>query len=279
MKNFLSIDFESWAYPNLPEFVNLQSLERKKIDNGFVKESAEKILTLLAKYKTKLTFFCLGELFEWYPEVITLIEKEGHEIAYHSHRHDVLYSKQVLLKTLDNSKEFISRFRPKGFRAPEILMKREYLKTLADNGFIYDSSVYGSFGNRKQTEGIKEFPISTYSLTGQVKKLEFPRTVSFPMLFSDPPIGSGFMIAALGNSIGKFFRRLNRKGQPVVAFMHNWQIVKPKNARFPSRSYIATHPLYLPYLRDCYKIFEYLLENFEFARMDSLLGGSKHEEA
>src|SRR3990167_10445551 len=89
--NYLSVDLESWASPNLPEFVRLTSSEKKKIDNGHIKQSAIKILNILKKHKTKLTFFIVGQLYEWYPEVVEAIAKDGHEIAYHTHAHDVLY--------------------------------------------------------------------------------------------------------------------------------------------------------------------------------------------
>lgn len=272
MKNYLSLDFESWVYPtNFGKFKDLTSLQRKSLDADYVKFSAEKILKLLSKHKTKITFFILGELYEWYPEVIDWIAKEGHEIAYHTHRHDILYDKEILKQTLKNSKSFLQKYKPKGFRAPGVLMKREYLKLIKEKGFLYDSSVYSDFQNKKEVDGILEIPISTYPLLTNPTRLEFPKSLSFKILFSQPPIGAGFFIASLGEKIRWFFEDLNKKGKPIVAFMHNWQIVRPRGAIFPSRSYVLSHPTYLPYLRNCYNIFQYLLENFEFERMKNLL--------
>lgn len=271
MRNFLSVDFESWVYPDLPKFKKLNCWQRKKLDDGYVKEAAEKILKLLAKYKAKLTFFILGELYEWYPEVITWLAQEGHEVAYHSHRHDILYSQEDLLSTLGNSRAFLEKFRPKGFRAPEILIKKEYLKVLSDYGFVYDSSVYGPFNLKEKVGKIIEIPITTYSLFSGKPSLFFPRTFSPGMLLRELPVGSGFFLASLGRKIEWFIRLLNKKGLPFVGFLHNWQIIKPKNATFPSKNYLLTHPTYLPYTRDCYNVFEYLLTNFEFGKTEELL--------
>lgn len=271
MINYLSIDFESWAYPDLEGFKSLTSKERKSLDGEFVKYSAEKILKTLAKYKTKLTFFVLGELYEWYPEVIAWISQEGHEIAYHTYSHEILINSKVLISTLDKSAKFLERFKPKGFRAPEIFIKSEYLAVLKGYGFTYDSSIYGPFSFKKEITGVLEVPISTYPLFPKKPKFKMPKGFSLKDFFWEPPVGSGFLIATLGEKIGWFYKRLNKINQPVVAFMHNWQIIKPQKATFPDRAYLLTHPAYLPYTRDCYTLFEYLLANFELGRMDSLL--------
>ncbi|MBI5465428.1 polysaccharide deacetylase family protein [Candidatus Gottesmanbacteria bacterium] len=256
MKNFLSIDFESWAYPDLLEFRNLSSRERKKLDAGFVKESAEKILKILAKYDVKLTFFVLGQLYEWYPETIEKIAQAGHELGFHTYSHDILRSKDVLIKSLELSKKFLQKFHPKGFRAPNILMENEYFPILKKYGFEYDSSAYGLRSTKKVVDGILEIPVSVYG----------------PL-----PIGSGYFVGLLRERIGWFYQQLNKKNLPVVAFLHSWQIVKPQKTTFPSRAYLLTHPIYLPYQRDCLPIFEYLLANFEFGKMENLLKVGKND--
>ncbi len=249
MTNYLSIDFESWTYPELPSFKSLTSIERKKLDNGYVNESAEKILELLDKHKTKLTFFIIGQLYEWYPDTIEAIEKAGHEIAYHTHTHDLLHSKEILVDTLNRSQKFLKKFKPKGFRAPTILMNDEYLKTLKEYGFSYDSSVYGEY-EKYEKNGIIQIPVSKlYTI----------------------PFGSGFFTALLGKNIGKMYKKINNQRKPVVTFIHNWQIIKPKNATFPNTKYMITHPYYAPYSWEIYDTFEYLLENFRFAPMQNLI--------
>jgi len=177
MVNYLSIDFESWAYPNLPEFITLTSEKRKILDKGFVRESAEKILKILDKYKVKITFFILGELYEWYPDVFDAMAKEGHELAYHTHRHESLTGQKVLTDSLRGSNRFIEKFHPCGFRAPEIIMQKEYLEILKKHGFTYDSSIYGPYSFKRTYGQIQEVPVSTYPLIGKPQMM-FPRSLS-----------------------------------------------------------------------------------------------------
>lgn len=250
MKNYLTIDLESWAMPNIPEFIRLTSLQKKNIDAGNVRNSTLKILSLLKKYKTKLTFFIVGQIYEWYPEIIEKIANEGHEIAYHTHAHDALPDRDSLRKSLELSKNFIQKFRPIGFRAPRISVKQEYLKTLHDYGFKYDSSRYASYSEGKKIDKIIELPV----------------TVAYNL-----PIGSGYFIGLLGNKIEFIYKRINKKGDPVISFLHNWQILKPANPSFPTKKHLLTHPYYFPYLANCSSTFEFLLENFTFKPMKNLI--------
>lgn len=247
MINYLSCDFESWAYPNLPEFNKLTGEQRKKIDNGYVKRSAINVLKILAKYKTKITFFVLGQLYEWYPEVIEMIAADGHEIGFHTYSHDLLTSEEVLINSLERSKKFLDRFKPKGFRAPNIFFKKDYFQILEKYGFEYDSSTYGQL-NFSEEKGFKEIPVST---------------------FAKIPVGSGYFISLLGKNIAGIYNQINKRS-PVVAFIHNWQIIKPEKSTFPDWSYLLKHPYYLPYTLEIEDIFEYLLNKFSFAQMKHL---------
>lgn len=250
MINYLSLDFESWTFPNLTEFRKLNSNERKFLDNGYVRKSAEIILKILKKHDTKITFFVLGQLYEWYPETIEKIFQEGHEIAFHTYSHDILKTKETLIKSLEKSKRFLNKFKPIGFRAPNIMLSKECLLILKEYGFKYDSSTYGAGISNRNNHIPIEFPVSTY---GKV------------------PIGSGYFIAILGNKIEWFYRRINKENRPVIAFIHNWQVIKPKHATFPCLSYIIKHPYYLPYTFGVYSTLEFLLNNFSFAPMKNLL--------
>lgn len=260
VKNLLSIDFESWCY--LPEFILLSEDNRKKIDRGYVLDAQKLILNLLEKYDVKLTFFVLGELFEWYPEMIEEIEEAGHEIAYHSHRHEFLISNEILAKSFNESKKFIKKFKPKGFRAPNIFMKEEYLKILKQNGLKYDSSIY-SAKTFENINGITEIPVSTYSYFNE-SNIKFPTSLKFKDLLTSIPFGSGYFFGVFQSKISFFIDKFNKKNKPATLFVHNWQILKPQTVSFPNVKYLLTHPSYLPYTFNINKTFEHLLKNFEF---------------
>lgn len=251
MYNYLSIDLESWASPPIPEYVRLTSQEKKKLDNGHIKKSAIEILRILKKNNTKLTFFTVGQLYDWYPEVVEMIASQGHEIAYHTYSHDAALDEKSLIQGIIKSKKFIQRFKPIGFRAPRISLKNDnLLKILNKSGFKYDSSSYGPFKNKKQVHGIWELPVTS---------------------FAGIPIGSGYFIGMLNKKIEWLYNKINKNGSPVISFIHNWQVLKPIDPTFPDNKYLLTHPYYLPYLADCSLTFEYLTKKFRFKPMKNLL--------
>jgi hypothetical protein len=84
------------------------------------------------------------------------------------------------------------------------------------------------------------------------------------------PVGSGFFTASLGKQISMFYRLANQAGLPMVAFVHNWQVIKPQKATFPNLNYLLKRPHYLPYTWEIRKTFEYLLENFSFEPMKTI---------
>ncbi len=64
----MSVDVESWVHRqvfNIP-----LSEQTKELDSGHVLRSTRIILELFRKYNTKATFFVLGTVAEWYPELI-----------------------------------------------------------------------------------------------------------------------------------------------------------------------------------------------------------------
>ena len=261
LANLLTIILESWAYPDLAEFRKLDSVERKSIDNGYVLESGDKILAILRQYNVKTTFFIIGELYEWYPDLIYRIRDEGHEIAYHTHTHDRLTSKEVLLDSLQRSEGFLKTFEPKGFCAPCVVFQEGYFDILREYGFRYDCSTYGPCDSCSEYSGIRELPWTTLPLlkNGRPSGHKSPRGLTASVLAGEIPLGSGYFLAMIGKRATYFFGRINKQGNVVSAFLHNWQIVKPKKATFPTAGYLFRHPMYLPYCRDCSAIFEHLL--------------------
>lgn len=250
MINYLSIDLESWAYPNLPEYISLTSEKRKRLDNGHVRDSTKLILNLLTKHKKKITFFVVGQLYEWYPEVIEMIEKQGHEIAFHTYAHNLLHTDRILEDDMKKAAKFLRRFRPVGFRAPRVSAKKEYLKMLKKYHFQYDSSFYDSFDHMGKVHGITEIPVSRWG---------------------GMPIGSGYFLGLMGKRIGWFYKMLNSHGHPFVGIVHNWQILSPVQPMFPTRTYLLQNPHYFPYLRNTAKDFEYILKEFNIAPMKKLV--------
>ena len=80
--NILGIDFEDWYHPEL-----IQKHIEKKYYEPRIIQGINKILELLNRNDTKATFFVVGELLEYKPELLDLILDNGHEIGFHTMKH------------------------------------------------------------------------------------------------------------------------------------------------------------------------------------------------
>ena len=63
--NILGIDFEDWFHPELFQKHNTTNKNEPKVVEGI-----DKIIELLRKNETKATFFVVGELLEYKPELL-----------------------------------------------------------------------------------------------------------------------------------------------------------------------------------------------------------------
>jgi len=222
--NALTIDFESWVHR---DFVYPRDSNKRKIlDNGYVKDAGFQILNMLSSHGVKATFFMVGEIIDWYPELADRILSKGHEVGYHSYTHRILEDDAALEEELSSSRHILDRFEMEGFRAPQAYLLKSHLKILKSYGFLYDSSVYSSISSAANVDGIYEIPITTIPLYGR-SKLYFPKHMTLTTLMKEIPIGSGFFFALLGSRISYFIKRLNSNNLPAVVLVHPWQIVRP----------------------------------------------------
>jgi len=267
-KNILSIDLESWIHfyksALSPKNFGLTSHDRKILDDGYTNIATSKILSLLEKYNQKATFFVVGELYDWYPEVIEEIKKMGHEIGYHTHNHPILYNGQILEGEIKQSRNFINRFKPIGFRAPQIYITPDSMLYLKKSGFKYSSSTYDDYKIR-DISGIDEIPVSAISFRKKSNE-ELPKNLKLKMLFKQIPFGSGLFISILGSKTSYFINYLNRRDIPAILFIHPWQVHMPKklNSIYFKMRILFNRPLCLPYTINVFKTMEKLLKNHEF---------------
>lgn len=281
MKNVLSIDLESWIHfykDSLKlESFGLTSSEKKMLDNDYIPKSTIKILNLLDKYNQKATFFIIGEIYDWYPKIIDEIKKRGHEIAYHTHSHPILTSGKILEKELRQSKKFINKFKPIGFRAPQIFITKDSFAHLKKYGFKYSSSTYDD-KLKSKINGVDEIPVSTISFRGKRKYCQkLPKSLSLGMLFKKIPFGSGLFISIIGSYTSKVINYLNKKDVPMVLFIHPWQLCKHKkidNFKFKLKI-LFRNPLCFPYTRNIWYSIEKLLKRHEFLSFEEYYYGKQ----
>ena len=157
---------------------------RLRMDDGSkykprVEVLVEQYLQFLNKYKSKATFFTVGDIPKEYPNLIKTIVSEGHEIACHSNKHIPVTQqspeefKADLLKNMENLSN-AGATNIIGYRAPiySITPKTPWaFDILWEAGIKYSSSVlpaknpfYGweGFGEQaqKMKNGLWEIPVS-----------------------------------------------------------------------------------------------------------------------
>ncbi len=108
-----------------------------------------RILDILERHRVTATFFVPGVTALRYPETVKAIVGAGHEIGVHGYLHEELPSlspaerKDTLLRSIGVI-ERASGQRPTAHRAPMWEMTWDYPELLAQEGFLYDSSLMDS---------------------------------------------------------------------------------------------------------------------------------------
>jgi len=228
MKNMLTVDVEDWYHIcDIEHILPRSSWDRCE---SRILINIEKVLTLLRRFNVKATFFILGYVAERTPDVVKMIYGEGHEISSHGYDHLQIYKqkKDEFLRDLLRSKtaleNILSEKRVKviGYRAPEWSIcngeRNSFwaLDLLAQNGFLYDSSIAPL-----RFIGIPKARTTPYTLPtphGQIR--EFP-----PLVMRSPlgnlPIGGGWGLRIFPyQTIRRRIEHLNRLGYSILIFCH-----------------------------------------------------------
>src|SRR2546428_2373134 len=121
MKNALTIDLED--YYHVTAFRDSIASEQWHSQLSRVERNTAILLDLLDEARCKATFFTLGWVAEWHPEVVRSVAERGHEIACHSLRHRTVYEMKPAEFREDTSQakkllEDISGKEVLGYRAP-----------------------------------------------------------------------------------------------------------------------------------------------------------------
>lgn len=181
-KFIFTVDLEDWFHilGDNYEF----SIERWSSLESRIERNTHYLLNIFSDYKIKVTFFVLGWVAENYPGLISLIEKNGHEIASHGYSHKLIYNllTEDFRKDIKKSKIIIEDLIGKeilGFRAPGFSITDNNLwalDVLYEEGFQYDSSF---------------FPTS-HSHGGIKTKISSPQLISTPKQYSlyEVPVSS-----------------------------------------------------------------------------------------
>ena len=148
MKNILTIDIEDWFQTQ-----NLSSQIKRYSWNQYEKRimhTTMKLLSILKLYNAKATFFILGWNAKRFPELVSLINSQGHECGTHRYYHELIYNQSPsqfehdLLKSIYII-EKITKTKVQAYRAPTWSINSNTkwaLKILSENKIKYDSSIF-----------------------------------------------------------------------------------------------------------------------------------------
>jgi polysaccharide deacetylase family protein (PEP-CTERM system associated) len=271
MKNALSIDLEDWfCVHNFAEVIPFSTWNSRELR---VRESTERLLTLLDKHKVRATFFVLGWIADQVPDLIRKIAGSGHEIASHGYGH--LLAKTLtpatFEKDLASSLEAIARCVPNkvvGFRAPSFSLDRTTLwvfDVLTKYGIRYDSSIFPiSF---HPDYGVRDGVLSIYNVTESLT--EFPMSCFKFMGMTIPCCGGGYF-RVLPYSITRFgIGKCNRENRAAVFYLHPWEI----DTHQPRITNIPRFKQFRHYFNigKTEKRLERLLSDFEFSTIAEVL--------
>lgn len=274
--NILGIDFEDWFHPQIIQ----NYLSGKKKEPTVVK-GIDRILDLLRVNDSYATFFVVGELLEYKPDLVDKIIGNGHEIGFHTMYHTRLDTQGFKEKFPEELKKFaeLTNKRSKGFRAPTFSLNYESgwaVDLLAEHGYTYDSSIMpvktGMYGFSEAET--KPYKISSRSLQKndpEGKILEFPLLVG-KFLGKKIPTAGGFYIRFLPlKTIKSSIKEYEKRGIPASFYIHSWEITPefmPKISMSFKDSFITYHNIQKTFSR-----IDNLLKNFDFTSFSRYISG------
>mgnify|MGYP001294929577 FL=1 len=278
MANLLGIDFEDWFHPELIQ----NHIEKKSYEPKII-QGIGKIIDLLRINDTKATFFVVGELLEFKPDLLDIILDNGHEIGFHTMYHTRIDSADYEKKFEQEIKRFdkLADGHSKGFRAPSFSLNKKsswLIDLLEKNNYIYDSSVvpaktnlYGLPNAQHSPYKISSNNLETHSESSKI--LEFPLMVR-KILGKSIPVGGGFYLRTLPYKIIKnAFNSYEKKHIPGTFYIHSWELTPefmPKVKLPTKENFITYHNL-----GKSYKLMKKLLTEFNFTTFSDYIKNMK----
>ena len=227
--NLLGIDFEDWFHPELIQKVLTNEEKIPTVIQGI-----DKIIDWLNHNDTYATFFVVGELLEYQPEILDKIIENGHEIGFHTMYHTRLDTINFKEKFQEEIKTFkkITSGKSIGFRAPTFSLNQSskwLIDVLEENKYQYDSSVVPA---KTSMYGLpnaerKPYKISSKSLEHEDSEsniIEFP-ILAMKFLGKKIPAGGGFYVRTLPQKIiTNAIKAYEKNNIPATFYIHSWEL-------------------------------------------------------
>lgn len=192
--------------------------------------SVDSLLGLLDQHGVHGTFFVLGWLAKYRPEVVTAIAAAGHEVASHGFWHERVtgLDRRSFREDVRSSKQALEDLVGKhvaGYRAPNfsIVPGREWaFDILIEEGYRYDSSL---FPIRRRGYGYPNAQRVPHVIARPNGRLaEFPLATTSILSYPVPAAGGGYLRHFPLAVIRRAFRQATDRGEPATFYIHPWEI-------------------------------------------------------
>jgi len=196
-----------------------------------VVDNTRRVLDLLGRAGVQGTLFILGWVAERFPHLVREIIAAGHEVGCHSYLHQCIWrlTPDEFRRDTRRAKDVIEDAGGQtlvGYRAPTFsVVKRTLwaLRILAEEGFVYDSSV---FPIRHDTYGMPDAPRSPFmwDCGCGVRLREFP--MSTVQVFKwNLPLGGGGYLRLMPTWYTRWATAaVRREGNSLQLYFHPWEI-------------------------------------------------------
>lgn len=191
------------------------------------------LLSLFRRHRVRCTFFVLGEVAEWYPELVREISDDGHEIGCHGLHHvdmTVLGPEEFRVQPNRAGQLLIdvTGQRPVGYRAPNLVYEPWATRVLEDAGFLYDTTVCVSRPVGGKYRGWASAPHHPYhpsyddvAKPGDARLVELPLP-SFPVIKLSA--GSGIFTRVFGYHWTFTTLRYRIRTGDTGFYFHPWEV-------------------------------------------------------
>lgn len=269
----LSIDYESW-FALTRRFDALPENQRRALDGGYALEALDPLLEQLAP--ARASFYLVGELVDWYPQLPQKIAAAGHEVGFHCQVHRPLTSLEEIQRDLAASRGWRARYGVTGFRAPMVNTLESAYPLLQAEGFTYSSSIYAPAGTLLEKNGLRELPVATLPLLRPPTRLTAPRNMTWSLILSGEfPYGSSFTIGLFEKTVLKILEKELKRGLSPVIFLHPYELVRPRHWPGRLRRDLFAHPGLIPFTRNKSAFLRTLLKHFPVSTLRDFLGGEE----
>ena len=234
----MSVDVED--YFQVEAFAETVSVDSWDTRPSRVVANTQRALDLLDRHGARATFFFVGWVAQRFPGIVREVVSRGHEVACHSYWHRAIYklSPDEFRKDTRLAKDVIEQaggVQVKGYRAPTWSITKQSiwaLHILAEEGFLYDSSVYPIRHDLYGIPGARRVPY-THDLGG-LRLREYPPATLRMSGMTLPAAGGGYLRVFPMWYTQRAFSSAEKNGEFVVVYFHPWEL-DPEQPRISAK--------------------------------------------